>query len=68
MPTADPSDVARRCSTCGISWPRSFIKCYQCGGHTDLCRGDGPSLTMEEANSMKNHYEFERFLERRAQS
>lgn len=56
--------VARRCSTCGISWPIAFEKCYSCGGKTDPFRGSGPSITEAEAQSMKNHFLFEEYLTR----
>lgn len=58
------SDIARRCSVCGISWPRRFSKCYECGGPTDLYRGDGPTITEEEAESKKNHFLFDEYSER----
>jgi hypothetical protein len=66
MPTADDAHkLGRRCSMCGITWPTEFEKCYQCGGETSLSRStDGPSITFDEARSMKNHYEFERYLEK----
>lgn len=57
--------ACRRCSVCGISWPTQFKKCYNCGGTTDLCRtNDGPTLTTEEAESKKNHFEFAEWLEK----
>lgn len=66
---ADPAgtgdNIARRCSTCGLTWPRRFDKCYQCGGETDIGRFSDPSeeLSDEEAESMKNHFLFDRYLE-----
>lgn len=56
-------DTARRCTMCGISWPPQFGKCYQCGEPTDLFRGK-PTLSVEEAYSIKKNYEFEQYLEK----
>jgi len=55
--------TAKRCTVCGISWPSKYARCYQCGGPIDFHRG-APSITEEEAKSMKNHYEFEKYLEK----
>ncbi|HEX5369109.1 MAG TPA: hypothetical protein VFY10_06805 [Dehalococcoidia bacterium] len=57
-----PTERARRCSICGISWPAEFDKCYECGGATDLFKGE-PTITVEEAESKKRHYEFDKYLE-----
>jgi hypothetical protein len=56
-------EKARRCTMCGISWPEPFKRCYQCGGATDLFKGK-PTITVEEAESIKKHYEFEQYLEK----
>jgi hypothetical protein len=63
---ADKSDssVGRRCSICGITWPRQFKKCYECGGATDIGKVT-PTLTVEEATSKQRHFEFEEYLEKR---
>jgi hypothetical protein len=55
--------TAKRCSTCGISWPSKYSRCYQCGGPVDRIPRE-PTITDEEAESMKNHYEFDRYLEK----
>jgi hypothetical protein len=59
-----PADErARRCTICGISWPDQFKRCYECGGPTDLFKGE-PTITVEEAESKKKHYKFEQYLEK----
>jgi hypothetical protein len=50
---------------CGISWPPQFTRCYECGDVLEMSRASsGPTLTVEEAESRKKHWEFERYLER----
>lgn len=56
------SERGRRCTVCGITWPASFKRCYECGGPTDLGK-IAPTLTEEEATSKQRHWEFEQYLE-----
>jgi len=58
-----PGEQGWRCSICGVTWPWTFPrKCYRCGGKTDPCQ-NRPTITEDEAQSMRNHYNFDRYLE-----
>lgn len=55
---------AFRCSICGFNWPvdREFQKCASCGEKCDAV-GNIDSMPDDEAWSLKNNYDFDRFYE-----
>lgn len=59
-----PAPMCLRCSTCGVNWPRTadFCKCPE--HETDTSVITGTPLPLDEALSLKKHFEFERFFEK----
>lgn len=58
---------ARRCSIGCESWPDDpiFTTCSHCGEPTDRVSNAEPTMSFEEARSMKLHELFDQFYERR---
>lgn len=59
--------AALRCSDCGIDWPndlRHYAACPSCEGRTSYM-GLAQPIDAVDAMSMKSHYDFDRFLQRR---
>lgn len=56
------SDIGRRCSPCGVSWPdhNDYATCPTCLEPTDLMSNLQP-LGEAEAKSLKSRAEFDRF-------
>jgi hypothetical protein len=57
--------AARRCSNCGLNWPdvwKDYRKCPKCEGDLDPSGSD--PMEDDEARSLKNHLEFERYWEK----
>lgn len=55
---------ARRCSICAINWPLTgeYKKCPACLEETSRI-GNIRAIDDDEAQSLKNHFEFDRFYE-----
>lgn len=43
------SGSARRCSTCGIDYPTTIMKCQVCGESNDFCSGVTPDADWEHS-------------------
>lgn len=56
---------ARRCSDCATNWPvgDEFKKCPRCLIETDYMTG-AKAIGIDQARSIANHAEFERYYER----
>lgn len=54
-----------RCSLCGINWPpyEDFDPCPACEGKVDNIPNDIPHMSYEDARSLANEHEFERYYE-----
>lgn len=59
--------ASNRCSICGINWPmrREYDPCPQCLTPIDRGSLNATPIDEEEAKSLKNHAEFERYYEER---
>lgn len=62
---ATANDRSLRCSICALDWPpyEGFLECPSCGEPTTPFSHMIP-MSVEEAQRLKLHYEFEAFYEK----